>query len=643
MWGRTWPDAINTGILTRTTPTLDADILNEDAAVAIEELVREHYEEAGYVLMRIGRPPKRAFLFRTDEPFAKIVINFVARNGGEPEKLEFLGDGQQVVVAGIHPDTHKPYSWFGGEPGPIAREDLPYIREAEAREADRARRRAAGRRFRLCPRRRAAAAAKRTSDDAAANRGAADWQYLCDRIRAGEALHDSLRDLAAKLIASGMEAGAAVNFLRAQMESSSAPHDERWRERFNEIPRLVDSAEKRFAKPERGSRSPRRRWYDRNRRDAQGVRQVAGAAGQDADLRRARHRRRQPAARRSGLARPDRAAVIRQDRNSQRDGAASEGGAGRDVDGRRTAVGHAEKTARQRRARRPAAADRRLRHHRAERLRLDPVDAPETKAEVLAALREIYDGAWTRHVGSEGGRTLAWKGKVGLLFAATGVIDSHYSVIGSMGDRFLLSRLAPVGRGQFARAMRHVGAGTGQMRKELAEAVAQLFAGRRAEAQAIKPRRDRAHRQRDHAGGAAARRRRPRPAEQGNRGRLRRGRHRPDRAHARTVLAGLDTLGVERATAMEVVETVALDSVPPYRRAPTSFSATCTTPARAPPAPRPLPRRWRCRPTRCGAFWKNSSPTDWSIAGRRDRARPTSGRWIDWEAALPPLEEGETQ
>ena len=51
----------------------------------------------------------------------------------------------------------------------------------------------------------------------------------------------------------------------------------------------------------------------------------------------------------------------------------------------------------------------------------------ETRAEVLAALREIYDGAWTRHVGTDGGRTLAWKGKVGLLFAATGVIDSHYA------------------------------------------------------------------------------------------------------------------------------------------------------------------------------------------------------------------------
>ena len=188
MWARTWPDAINTGVLTRTAPTLDADILNEDAARAVEELVREHYEESGYVLTRIGLPPKRAFPFRTDEPFAKIVVNFVARDGGTPEKLEFLGDGQQVVVAGIHPDTGKPYAWHGGEPGPIAREDLPYIREAEARElieraadllvADHGYVRAADR-----PR-----SPKGTADAGAAHSGATDWQYLCDRIRAGESL-----------------------------------------------------------------------------------------------------------------------------------------------------------------------------------------------------------------------------------------------------------------------------------------------------------------------------------------------------------------------------------------------------------------------------------------------------------------------
>jgi hypothetical protein len=83
---------------------------------------------------------------------------------------------------------------------------------------------------------------------------------------------------------------------------------------------------------------------------------------------------------------------------------------------------------------------------------------PDAKAEVLAALREIYDGAWTRHLGTEGGKTLSWKGKIGLVFGATGVIDSHYSVIGAMGDRFLLCRLAPEA-GQFKCAIKHAGAG----------------------------------------------------------------------------------------------------------------------------------------------------------------------------------------
>ena len=67
---------------------------------------------------------------------------------------------------------------------------------------------------------------------------------LLDNIREGRELHDSLRDLAAKLIASGMSAGAAVNLLRALMEGSTAPHDERWQERYDDIPRLVDGAVK---------------------------------------------------------------------------------------------------------------------------------------------------------------------------------------------------------------------------------------------------------------------------------------------------------------------------------------------------------------------------------------------------------------
>ena len=102
---------------------------------AVAELVHERYDERGYVLTRSGLPPKVAIPFWTDEPFEKIVVNLVAPNGNpaKPEKVEFLGAGQQVVVAGIHPDTKKPYGWHGGEPCNIAQRSIPYIRDAEAR------------------------------------------------------------------------------------------------------------------------------------------------------------------------------------------------------------------------------------------------------------------------------------------------------------------------------------------------------------------------------------------------------------------------------------------------------------------------------------------------------------------------------
>ena len=65
----------------------------------------------------------------------------------------------------------------------------------------------------------------------------------------------------------------------------------------------------------------------------------------------------------------------------------------------------------------------------------------DSRAEVLAALREIYDGRWDRSVGAEGGRTLTWTGHLGLLAGCTTAIDSAHSVIAVMGTRFMLVRL----------------------------------------------------------------------------------------------------------------------------------------------------------------------------------------------------------
>ena len=99
---------------------------------------------------------------------------------------------------------------------------------------------------------------------------------------------------------------------------------------------------------------------------------------------------------------------------------------------------------------------------------------PEAKAELLAALREVYDGKWTRVIGADGGRTLQWSGKIGLLFGCTRVYDSYYGVISELGDRFLLCRMEPDEK-QFLHAIKHANRAT-QMRARLVEAVTNLFA-----------------------------------------------------------------------------------------------------------------------------------------------------------------------
>jgi DNA-binding transcriptional ArsR family regulator len=97
---------------------------------------------------------------------------------------------------------------------------------------------------------------------------------------------------------------------------------------------------------------------------------------------------------------------------------------------------------------------------------------------VLAALRELYDGRWSRSVGTDGGQTLEWAGRITVVGAVTTAWDQAHAVIASMGDRFVLLRMdSGVHRKE---AGRQAIGNTGheqQMRAELAEAVAGVLAG----------------------------------------------------------------------------------------------------------------------------------------------------------------------
>jgi len=99
----------------------------------------------------------------------------------------------------------------------------------------------------------------------------------------------------------------------------------------------------------------------------------------------------------------------------------------------------------------------------------------DSRASVLAALREVYDGSWTRPLGTDGGRVLRWEGKTGMLAGCTPTIDRHAAVMAAMGDRFILFRPLQVDRSKQARHAITRGK-TGEMRRELAEAAAGLFA-----------------------------------------------------------------------------------------------------------------------------------------------------------------------
>ena len=66
----------------------------------------------------------------------------------------------------------------------------------------------------------------------------------------------------------------------------------------------------------------------------------------------------------------------------------------------------------------------------------------DTRAMVLGALREIYDGHWSRNVGTDGGFTLTWRGRLIVIGAVTTAWDRAYEVVSTMGDRFVLVRLA---------------------------------------------------------------------------------------------------------------------------------------------------------------------------------------------------------
>lgn len=94
--------------------------------------------------------------------------------------------------------------------------------------------------------------------------------------------------------------------------------------------------------------------------------------------------------------------------------------------------------------------------------------------EMIGALRYVFDGRYSRPLGTEGGRVLEWKGRVGFLGASTPAIDRHSGLIGEMGERWVYYRFPETdGYGETVRMLKV--RNPQSMMEELRELVVQFF------------------------------------------------------------------------------------------------------------------------------------------------------------------------
>lgn len=109
-----WPGA-GIGLVTGDIVGVDIDILETDLASAIVEKADVLLGKSP--LLRIGREPKVLLVYRSAERMKKRSLG----------KIEILGEGQQFVSYGIHPDTGQPYKWPFQSPVDVPIHELPLI------------------------------------------------------------------------------------------------------------------------------------------------------------------------------------------------------------------------------------------------------------------------------------------------------------------------------------------------------------------------------------------------------------------------------------------------------------------------------------------------------------------------------------
>jgi hypothetical protein len=126
------PGYLNTGLLCGNLVAMDIDTPDPETSAAILDMALA-LPSANLALRRVGKAPKVTLLFRNPVARKKLATKAYRVNGFKCQ-VEIMGDGQQVIGYGIHPDTQMPYSWIGATPLDVPFAELPEI-DAETIES----------------------------------------------------------------------------------------------------------------------------------------------------------------------------------------------------------------------------------------------------------------------------------------------------------------------------------------------------------------------------------------------------------------------------------------------------------------------------------------------------------------------------
>ena len=444
--------------------------------------------------VRIGRPPKRCLLFRCLVPFRKLSAAFVAPNG-HAHRIEILGAGQQIVIDGIHVETKRPYRWHGGTPGPkLPYKDLPLLtaetaaaflvaasellthygwkavegKKPNGTDAKTKHAEDASVRERAYATAALDAVAEELAGTATGDRNNSLYKKAFRVGTMAAAGWISRAEIEAVLFGAAMACGLVADDGEAQTrrtiasgldDAAGTPH--------------LDLPDQDTPQARQQNAPPRctlaevhdvfRKWfgatYDTDTIDA--VMAAAAAERLAGD--------------------PLWLLVISGPGNTKTETVQSLAGAGAHVTSTISSEG-ALLSASPRKSHAKTATGGLLRKI-GDRGILVIKDVTSilsadrnTRAGVLAALREVYDGRWERNVGTDGGQSLLWSGRITIVGAVTTAWDVAHAVVSVMGDRFVSIRSdSTTGRSKAGiRAIRNTGGET-TMRAEIATAVGGLI------------------------------------------------------------------------------------------------------------------------------------------------------------------------